>query len=294
MSMTDSPASVLPQPDDERDLEQRPRPFRALYEHWEANQWSPLDLVLDEDAESFRALGEEEREGFLWIFAHRFHAEFAVATVLAPFVMHAPDYEAQVCLSTQLADEFRHMQCVLRVYEEVFGIRGLEQARAVADTHIDPVAEALYARFDHFVKPLETAPSPDAFLRAVVAYHVIGEGVVARTAQNLAGDQYARYGSFPGLAMGRRLVARDEARHIGIGVSYVRERMAADRHNTTEVVDEVVAEFGAFAAQLLETALAGGMDSRVLAGYGTDARGFYEEAMRLWQIRLRSMGYLDD
>jgi hypothetical protein len=70
--------------------------------------------------------------------------------------------------------------------------------------------------------------------------------------------------------------------------------MAADRHNATEVVDEVVAEFGEFAARLLETALAGGMDSRVLAGYGTDARGFYEEAMSLWQIRLRSIGYLDD
>ena len=36
------------------------------------------------------------------------------------------------------------------------------------------------------------------------------------------------------------------------------------------------------------------MDSQVLAGYGVDAEGFYAEAMRLWQIRLRSIGYLDD
>jgi hypothetical protein len=60
------------------------------------------------------------------------------------------------------------------------------------------------------------------------------------------------------------------------------------------VVDEVAADFGAFAARLLATALAGGMDSRVVAGYGTNAQGFYEEAMHLWQIRLRSIGYLDD
>ena len=39
----------------------------------------------------------------------------------------APDYELQACLATQLADEFRHLQCVLRVYDEVFGIRGLQR-----------------------------------------------------------------------------------------------------------------------------------------------------------------------
>jgi ribonucleotide reductase beta subunit family protein with ferritin-like domain len=282
------------QPEEERDLEQRARPYRALYEHWEANQWSPLDLELEVDAESFRALQENGRQGFTWIFAHRFQAEFAVATVLAPFVTRAPDYELQACLATQLADEFRHVQCVLRVYDEVFGIRGLQRVQAIADAHRDPVATTLYERLEHYALPLETSADPDVFLQAVVAYHLIGEGVVARTAQNLAGDQYTRYGSFPGLAAGQRRVARDEARHIGIGVSYVRQRLAQDRDHAIAVVNEVIEEFGALATRLLETAMAGGMDTQVLAGYGTDARGFYEEAMRLWQMRLRSVGYLDE
>ena len=237
---------------------------------------------------------EDERKGFAWIFAHRFQAEFSVATVLAPFVTRAPDYELQACLATQLADEFRHLQCVLRVYDEVFGIRGLKRVQAVADAHRDPVATTLYERLEHYALPLETSADPDVFLRAVVAYHLIGEGVVARTAQNLVGDQYARYGSFPGLAAGQRRVARDEARHIGIGVSYVRQRLADDRDQAVAAVDEVVEEFGALATRLLETALSDGMDTQVLAGYGTDARGFYEEAMRLWQMRLRSIGYLDE
>ena len=116
---------------------------------------------------------------------------------------------------------------------------------------------------------------------------------MARTAQNLVGDQYTRYGSFPGLAAGQRRVARDEARHIGIGVSYVRQRLADDRDQAVAVIDDVVEEFAALATRLLETALSDGMDTRVLAGYGTDARGFYEEAMRLWRMRLRSIGYLD-
>lgn len=280
--------------DELEDLGQRTRPYRALYEHWEAHQWSALDLDYSEDARSFQALDEERREGFLWIFSHRFHAEFNVATVLAPFVMRAPSYDLQVCLATQLADEFRHMQSVLRVYDEVFGIHDMQRVRAIADSHMDPVAATMYARFQECVRPLEHSDDPDDFLRASVGYHVLGEGVVARTSQNLAAGTYAKYGSFPGLTAGQRLVARDEARHIGIGVSYCRERMLENRAHTTQVIGEVVEEFTELAADLLQTALAGRMDSQVVSGYGVEPEGFYLEAMRLFQVRLRSIGFLTD
>jgi ribonucleotide reductase beta subunit family protein with ferritin-like domain len=242
---------------------------------------------------SFLALGDEGREGLIWIFGHRFHAEFTVASTLAPFVMRAPAYELQLCLATQVADEFRHMQSVLRVYDEVFGISDRDEVKALADAHIDPVAAALYQALERYTEPLETSGDPDRFLQACVAYHLIAEGVVARCAQNLAADQYARYGDFPGLARGQRLVARDEARHIGIGVSYARQRMASDQEHATAVIGEVVEFFGGLAGELLETALVGGMDVQVLAGYGVDAEGFYAEAMRLWQLRLRSIGFGD-
>jgi len=277
-----------------RDLEERARPFRALYEHWERNQWSPLDLDYGEDRRSFRALDEEARQSFMWIFSHRFHAEFKVATILAPFIMRAPTYETQVVLATQIADEFRHMQSVLRVYEQVFGISDLEEVRAIADANTDPIAEALYAELERWVEPLETSDDPDRFLQASVAYHLVAEGTVARTAQNLVAEQYGRYGSFPGLIAGQRLVARDEARHIGFGVSYARWRMTEDREHTITVVEEFVDDFTGLAATLLQNALAGEMDSQVLAGYGVEAERFYAEAMRLWHTRLRSIGFLDD
>ncbi len=276
------------------DLEERARPFRALYEHWERHQWSPLEIDYSTDAESFARLDEEAKRGFLWIFAHRFHAEFKVATVLAPFLLRANDYELQAVLATQVADEFRHMMSVLRVYEEVFGISDISAVKAIADAHMDPIAETLYERFERRVSPLETSGDEDLFLQAVVSYHLIAEGVIARTAQNLAAGQYARYGSFPGLTAGQRLVARDEARHIGIGVSYCRQRMARDREGAFAAITDVVEEFADLADNLLETAVSGQMDSQVAAGYGVDPTGFYAEAMRLWQLRLRSIGYLDD
>lgn len=278
---------------EQQDLEERARPFRALYEHWERNQWSPLEIDYSEDRKTFQALDQESRQGFMWIFSHRFHAEFKVATILAPFVMRAPTYDTQVVLATQIADEFRHMNSVLRVYDEVFGIGDMEEVRAIADQNLDPVASTLYDKLEAYVEPLETSGDPDLFLQASVAYHLIAEGVVARTAQNLAADQYTKYGSFPGLTQGQRLVSRDEARHIGFGVSYARWRMSEDREHTAAVVEEVVEQFTGMAADLLQTALSGGMDSQVLAGYGVEAEGFYAEAMRLWHLRLRSIGYLD-
>jgi ribonucleotide reductase beta subunit family protein with ferritin-like domain len=280
------------QPDEDRELEERARPYRALYEHWESTQWSPLEIDYTVDAASFAALDAERQQGFMWIFAHRFHAEYTVANVLAPFVTRAPSYELQVCLAAQLADEFRHMQSVLRVYSDVFGIGDRAQVQAAADARMDPIEEALHAEFHRFVAPLETSTDEDDFLRAVLAYHLMGEGVVARTAQNLAAGQYREYGSFPGLAEGQRLVARDEARHIGIGVSYVRQRMTGDHERTVEVVGAFAEHIGELCGRLLDTALAGGMTSQVRAGYGVDPTEFYAEAMRLWHIRLRSIGFL--
>lgn len=101
---------------------------------------------------------------------------------------------------------------------------GIDAVREVADRNMDLEAEALYARLEHHVGRLSATSDEDEFLGAVVVYHLLAEGVIARTAQNLAATQYERL-SCPGLAEGQRLVARDEARHIGIGVSYVRRRM---------------------------------------------------------------------
>src|SRR5262245_12630943 len=276
----------------EASLEERPRPFRALYEHWERNQWSVLDLDLETDARSFAALDPADQEGLIWIFAHRFHAEFNVARLLAPFLLAAPDWETQLLLATQTADEHRHVQAVLRIYEDVFGVEGgIDAVRELADQNLDPVAETLYRRLDEAIGRLEHDRHPDVFLQSVVVYHLLAEGVVARTAQNLAAGQYERFGDFPGLAQGQRLVARDEARHIGIGVSYCRERMAADPDRTRELVAEVIEEFTEVAAALLEST-SPELADLARTGYGVEPDGFYGEAMRLLDLRLRSIGFV--
>jgi len=276
-------------------LEERPGPFEALYSHWERNQWSPLAIDLTRDAETFAAMSDEEREGFVWMFANRFHAEFNVARLLAPFLLAAPSWEMQVLLATQVADEHRHMQAVLRVYEHVFGVRGgIDAVRELADAHLDPVSRTLlYDTLEEWTLPLLRRTDEDTFLQAVVAYHLVGEGVVARTGQHLAAAQYERYQGFPGLVEGQRLVARDEARHIGIGVSYVRQRMEEQPERTRAIIGEMVKQLFALAEDTLATANAE-MVELVRAGYGIEPQAFYDEAMRLALVRLRSIGFLDD
>jgi hypothetical protein len=97
---------------------------------------------------------------------------------------------------------------VLRIYREVFGVSGgIDATRALADQSIDPVAERLYAMLDARVAPLLSDRGERAFLQAITSYHLLGEGVIARTAQNLAVGQYERFGDFPGFLAGQRLVA---------------------------------------------------------------------------------------
>lgn len=265
----------------------------ALYAHWERTQWSALALDLETDRATFAALDDEAKRGMVWIFAHRFHAEFNVARLLAPFLLAAPSYDMQLLLATQVADEHRHLQAVLRIYREVFGVEGgIEAVRALADRNMDYVAEALYGELERYVGRLTADSDEDEFLAAIVVYHLIAEGVIARAAQNLAAGQYARL-EFPGLAAGQRLVARDEARHIGIGVVYARRRLAEAPERGRAVVGNIVEIFGELTTSLLNDA-GSDMEALVRSGYGVDPAGFYAEAMRLLQLRLRSIGFLDE
>jgi hypothetical protein len=115
---------------------------------------------------------------------------------------------------------------------------------------------------------------------------------VARCAQHLAGDQYAALGDFPGLATGQKLVSRDEARHIGFGVTYVRQRLIDDPIRGREIVAFGLEEFATVAAQGFEL-VGADIETTVMRGYGVDAATFYNELLRLMDVRLRSIGFSD-
>jgi ribonucleotide reductase beta subunit family protein with ferritin-like domain len=270
-----------------------PRPFRALYEHWERHQWSPFEIDFSVDADSFAALDEQTRTRLVWVFAHRFHAEFNVAALLAPFLLAAPDYDVQLLLATQVADEHRHIESLLRVYSEVFGVQGgIQAVKALADSQLDPVAATLYDALDGVVRALESSRDEDTFLGAVVAYHLLAEGSIGRANQTFVATQFDRVGPFPGLRQAQRLAVRDEVRHIGIGVSYARRRIARDGQPARALITELVDGFRALGEHLLERT------SPELAGdfaeaYGAKPATLWAEVQRQLRLRLRSLGLRD-
>lgn len=274
----------------EQDLEERAVPFRALYEHWERTRWSLDSLRYEVDRASFEALDEGTRERMRWLFVHRFDGESTVARLMAPFVSAAPDFEVQLLMSTQLVDEMRHVKAIVRIYEEVFGVAGgLPAVQALADARRDPLTERLYATLESWIHALAADPTPDAYLRAVVAYHLIGEGVVARVSTTLSTPVFERLGEFPGILAGQRLVSRDESRHIGIGVTYARREMSRDRERTLRLVDEVVQHSVGRFVEVLGMAT-DGLGQAVSDNYGATPQEYFREAARLIGLRLRSIG----
>lgn len=277
-------------------VDERPRSFAALYEHWERYQWSPFAIDFSVDAATFASLDTETRERMLWVYAHRFHAEFNVAELLAYFLLAAPDYGVRLLLATQVADEYRHIESVLRVYSEVFGFTGgIAEVKPLADSMLDPVAESMYNTLEDVVRELETDRHEDTFLRAVLAYHVIAEGSIGRANQGFVASQLDRLGPFPGLVEAQRLAVRDERRHLGIGVLYARERLAAGGsggERAAAVISEVVEGFQALGAGML-AAVEPGVAGEFVGGYGAHPAEMWEEVLRQFRLRLKAIGYTE-
>ncbi len=267
--------------------------LRRLYVHWERNQWSPVAIDFSKDQASFARSDDRVRDNLLWIFSQRFQAEINVAELLAPFFLAAPDYETRLFLATQIADEHRHVESVVRIYREVCGVEGgLSAVRTLAMSHLDPVAVALYEALDDTIRPLEVERTEDMFLRAVFGYHVIGEGVVGRTTQRALTSSLARLGCFPGLREAQQHAIRDELRHVSFGVAYVRARNQRDHDNVWSVVGDIIRGFRELAGRL-EGVIDSDTGNQFTETYGVDSKVLFSAAMRQLELRLRATGLVE-
>ncbi len=144
-------------------------------------------------------------------------------------------------------------------------------------------------RLDGVVRALEESRDEDTFLRAVVAYHLLAEGSIGRANQTFVAGQFDRVGSFPGLREAQRLAVRDEVRHIGIGVSYARRRLARDGPAARALISELVDGFRALGESLLEST-SPELAADFVEAYGAEPATLWAEVQRQLQLRLRSIG----
>ena len=208
--------------------------YRALYYRWERQQWESgaIDLTADRRQWTSDEFSDAQRRSFLWGLSSFYVGEEKVTETLVPFVDAAPTEEQQVFLTTQLVDEARHTVFFDRFYDEVLDEEGDDMR-----SRLDRQADRLNAGFRTLL--LEMLPEAAAEIRrdpadltrlveGVVLYHIVIEGALALTGQRFLLDYLRKEDLLPGFRGGFTAVARDESRHVGFGVRFLKEMVARD------------------------------------------------------------------
>src|ERR1700754_2979578 len=94
--------------------------YRQLYELWERQQWATQDLDFTEDRIDWHErISAEERYTRMYGLSAFFIGEQRVTDELGPLMRAAPTEDMRIFLSTQIADEARHVRFFNRFYSEV-------------------------------------------------------------------------------------------------------------------------------------------------------------------------------
>jgi ribonucleoside-diphosphate reductase beta chain len=201
--------------------------YKQLYELWERQQWLTQEIDFSQDRTDWEGFSEQERFERMYGLSSFFVGELKVTEELGPMMRAAPLEDMRVFLSTQIADEARHVRFFDRFYAEV----GVLESDSLADRlgeaveHLNPAFNSL---FDDLlgsrVQRLSDDPSDqEALVEAVTLYHMVIEGMLALTGQHFIIDYNERFGTLPGFVKGFNFVARDEHRHVAFGARFLRD-----------------------------------------------------------------------
>jgi hypothetical protein len=184
----------------------------------------------------FQHLAPAQRETFVaHATAHRLsqilHGEQGALMTAAALVQGAPEHAAKLCASTQVVDEARHVEALVR-YTRKVGI-------------VYPLSPWLRGLLD-------AALGADHVVKQLIAMHVVIEALAQATLHNLR-----RRAACPLLRELASLVLVDEGRHVAFGQVYLRRVVAAMHPDDREAV----AEF-AHATVCALVHAAGGVDGR--------------------------------
>jgi ribonucleoside-diphosphate reductase beta chain len=203
---------------------------QALYRRWEAGQWSPFDVDLDADRRQWPELSDEQRGLIHFVLSSLMVAEERITTKFSGLVgAHGTEEEATF-LATQQVDEARHMQFYARFQNEVIAEPAaisvhVERARAeISDAFVQIFDVALVEAHEAL---LANPGDLTAKVGFVTLYHQVLEGTLGLTSFKFITDYLNDQALLPGFVAGYSKIHHDETRHIGYGVWFLREAVAA-------------------------------------------------------------------
>ncbi|HMJ36739.1 MAG TPA: ribonucleotide-diphosphate reductase subunit beta [Baekduia sp.] len=269
---------------------------RELYLLWERQHWATQDLDFTQDRIDWHErIGEEERFQRMYGLSSFFIGEQRVQSELAPLMRAVPDEDMRIFLSTQIADEARHVAFFDRFYTEVGVLESTSLQARLEETsaHVNPEFTVL---FDEMLKGkadrLAVAPDDlECACEFVTIYHMIVEGMLALTGQHFIIDYNEQQGTLPAFVEGFTNVARDEHRHVAFGAWFLRH-MARRDDRYREAIQRTLTEVAPVADGVLKPKWMGdaGDDAPTLFGVSVDeTRAF---AMQALSRRLKVIGLL--
>jgi ribonucleoside-diphosphate reductase beta chain len=218
--------------------------YAELYDLWERQQWrvGALDFAQDR-IDWHERFDRERRAAERMALSGFFLGEQRVTRELGPMMRAAPSEPARVFLSTQIADEARHVAFFDRFFGEVGVMRGDDLDARIARLEEHRGAgfcrwfdEALAGRADRLAREPE---DHEALVEAVAIYHLLIEGTIAVSSQHFILARLEAEGTMPGFVEGFTNVTRDEHRHVAFGMRFLHEAVAAGH---AAAVRRVVAE----------------------------------------------------
>jgi ribonucleoside-diphosphate reductase beta chain len=250
---------------------------QTLYRRWEDSQWSPFAVDLSEDTRQWPEMTGEDRELLFYILSSLMVAEERITTKFSGLVGAYGSEEEATFLATQQVDEARHMQFYARFQDEVVAAPDaiaahIERSRAhVSDAFRHIFDVELVAAHERLVAEPGSLP---AKVRFVTLYHLILEGTLGLTTFKFSTDHLSREGLLPGFVEGYSKIHHDETRHIGYGVWFLRETVAADP-DAGEVVRETLRDLlPSVAASLTPPSTGSDRDFAALGASSEDIRDF--------------------
>src|SRR3954451_19327144 len=207
--------------------------YNELYQLWERQQWSVYALDFSQDRVDWHErIPPDERFQRMYGLSSFFIGEQRVEAELGPMMRAMPDEEMRIFLSTQIADEARHVAFFNRFYEEVGVLEAdsLQGRLEETSAHLNPKFREL---FDEMLKSrvdrLAVEPEDlEVLVEAVTLYHMVIEGMLALTGQHFIIEFNENAGTLPGFVEGFNNVARDEHRHVAFGARFLRDMTRQD------------------------------------------------------------------
>ncbi len=150
----------------------------------------------------------EERFQRMYGLSAFFIGEQRVTDELGPIMRAAPTEDQRIFLSTQIADEARHVRFFDRFYSEVGVFEGgdgvadrLRPDRGAPQPGLQPAVRRAARRSASTASP-PSPRTPSCLVEAITLYHMIIEGVLALTGQHFIIDYNEREGTLPGVRRG--------------------------------------------------------------------------------------------